>query len=123
MNKRIVLITIILTLIIIFIPQFTFAQPELGDLGLIFNNEDPQATVGTVRLLILLTVLTLAPSFLILTTCFTRIAVVLSFLRNALGTQQSPPNQLLLGLALFLTFFVMQPVYSQIMEEAVTPFF
>ncbi len=122
MNKRIVLITIILTLIIIFIPQFTFAQPELGDLGLIFNNEDPQATVGTVRLLILLTVLTLAPSFLILTTCFTRIAVVLSFLRNALGTQQSPPNQLLLGLALFLTFFVMQPVYSQIMEEAVTPF-
>ncbi|MEW8973752.1 MAG: flagellar type III secretion system pore protein FliP [Tissierellaceae bacterium] len=124
MTKRLALISTLLILLIVFIPEFTFAEPENGGLGIIFDeaNRGPQATVNTVKLLILLTVLTLAPSFLILTTCFTRIVVVLSFLRNALGTQQSPPNQLLLGLALFLTFFVMQPVYSQIMEEAVTPF-
>ncbi len=123
LNNRKGFTAIILIISIVLIPQCIFAQPELGDFGLIFNTEgNPQATVGTIRLLIFLTVLTLAPSFLILTTCFTRIAVVLSFLRNALGTQQSPPNQLLLGLALFLTFFVMQPVYSQVMKEAVTPF-
>src|SRR5690554_2793777 len=72
--------------------------------------------------MIFLTILTLAPSFLILTTSFTRIIVVLSFLRNALGTQQTPPNMLLIGLALFLTLFVMQPVYTVIMDEALTPF-
>lgn len=124
MSKRTIKIVTILVLITIFIPSISLAQPELGDLGLIFNSDDntPEATVGTVRLLILMTILTLAPSFLILTTCFTRIAVVLSFLRNALGTQQAPPNQLLIGLALFLTFFVMQPVYTQVMDEAITPF-
>lgn len=124
MKRDLVLIAYILIFLVILIPNISYAQPEVGDLGLIFNSDgnDPQATVGTVRLLILLTVLTLAPSFLILTTCFTRITVVLSFLRNALGTQQAPPNQLLLGLALFLTFFVMQPVYTEIMEEAITPF-
>ena len=74
------------------------------------------------RLLILLTVLSLAPSFLILTTCFTRIVVVFSFLRSGLGTQQSPPNQILIGLALFITFFIIQPVFSEINEEAIQPF-
>ncbi|MPW24805.1 flagellar type III secretion system pore protein FliP [Alkalibaculum sp. M08DMB] len=97
---------------------------EDGNIGINFNldNEDPQATVDTVKIFILMTVLMLAPSFLILTTSFTRIIIVLSFLRNAMGTQQTPPNQLLIGLALFLTFFIMQPVYSQVMDEAVTPF-
>ena len=104
-------------------PQFTFAEGGTDITGLIFNSEDgPEATVDTVKLLIFLTVLTLAPSFLILTTCFTRIIVVLSFLRSALGTQQTPPNQLLIGLALFLTVFIMQPVYSQVKETAIDPF-
>lgn len=123
MTKRFILTTIILFLIILMIPQITFAQPLTDTISQLFNSDgEPQATVDTVKLLIMLTVLSLAPSFLILTTCFTRIVVVLSFLRNALGTQQAPPNQILIGLALFLTFFVMQPTYSRVMDEAVTPF-
>lgn len=115
---------LLLLIFMVLAPQTTYAIDDTGNLGLLFNNDEnePEATVDTVKLLIMMTVLTLAPSFLILTTCFTRIIVVLSFLRNALGTQQSPPNQLLLGLALFLTFFIMQPVYTQVMDEAVTPF-
>jgi len=96
----------------------------LGDFGINFNNPtgDPQATVDTVRIFILLTILTLAPAFIILTTCFTRVVVVLSFLRNAMGSQQTPPNQVLMGLALFITLFVMTPVYNQVMDQAVNPF-
>src|SRR5690606_28108404 len=77
LSRKLFMITLILVLIAILIPSISFAQPELGDLGIIFDSDEntPQATVGTVRLLILLTILTLAPSFLILTTCFTRIAV------------------------------------------------
>ena len=106
----------------ILIPQTTHAE-QLNPIGFVFGNEgDAETTVDTMKLLVIMTVLTLAPSFLILTTSFTRIIVVLSFLRNAMGTQQSPPNQLLIGLALFLTFFVMQPIYSEIMETAVTPY-
>ncbi|MFC0267312.1 flagellar type III secretion system pore protein FliP [Kushneria aurantia] len=71
--------------------------------------------------LVLLTSLTFLPAALLMMTGFTRIIIVLSLLRNALGTQSSPPNQVLLGLALFLTFFVMSPVFSQIYEEAWQP--
>ena len=78
-------------------------------------------TVDTVRIMLFLTLLSLAPSFLILTTSFTRVIIVLSFLRNALGTQQAPPNTLLVGIALFITLFIMQPVYSGIMDEALNP--
>lgn len=77
----------------------------------------------SVKLLLLLTVLSLAPSILILMTCFTRIIIVLSFVRTALGTQQMPPNQVLVGLALFLTFFIMTPVFQQVNKEALTPLF
>jgi len=76
----------------------------------------------TVDIVILLTILTLLPSIILMLTGFTRILIVLSFVRNALGMQQTPPNQVLIGLALFLTFFVMQPVFSQIYNEAYTPF-
>lgn len=69
-----------------------------------FNNSSPENVSLSVKLLLLLTVLSLAPSILILMTCFTRIIIVLSFVRTALGTQQMPPNQVLVGLALFLTF-------------------
>jgi flagellar biosynthetic protein FliP len=69
-----------------------------------------------------LTVLTLAPAILIMMTAFTRIIIVLSFVRQALGTQQMPPNQLLVGLALFLTFFVMSPFFTKVNDEALQPF-
>ena len=123
MKKRFVILLLFLVLIFTLIPNRTFAEGGTGLTDLIFGSQDgPEGTVDSVKLLILLTVLSLAPSILILTTCFTRIIVVLSFLRNALGTQQAPPNQLLIGLALFLTLFIMQPIYGQIMEEAINPF-
>ncbi len=81
---------------------------------------EPVATV--LQIVFLLTVLTLAPAILILTTSFTRITVVLGFVRNALATQQMPPNQVLIGLALFLTFFVMAPVFGAINQQAVQPY-
>src|SRR5690606_15959051 len=74
-----------------------------------------------VQLLVLLTVLTLAPSILIMMTSFTRIIVVLGFLRNALGTNSTPPNQVLVGIAIFLSLFVMAPTLGQINEDAVQP--
>lgn len=124
MTKKLVILTLIIILFVAFIPQNTYAVEDTGFLDLIFDSEDgsPEETVNSVKLLMLLTVLTVAPSFLILTTSFTRIVVVLSFLRNALGTQQAPPNQALVGLALFLTLFIMQPVYTEVMEVAVNPF-
>ncbi len=75
-----------------------------------------------VQLLLLMTVLTLAPSILILMTSFTRLVVVFSILRTALGLQQSPPTQVIIGLSLFLTFFVMQPVFSDIDQNALQPY-
>ncbi len=77
---------------------------------------------ASLQMLLVLTVLTLAPSILIMMTSFTRIIVVLHFVRSALGTQTTPPNQVLIGLALFLTLFIMTPVVTQINEEAVQPF-
>jgi flagellar biosynthetic protein FliP len=75
-----------------------------------------------VQVVIVLTFLTLAPAILIMMTSFTRIVVVLSFLRQALGTQQAPPNQVLISLALFLTLFIMTPVFSRINNEALQPY-
>ena len=75
-----------------------------------------------IQLLLLLTVLTLAPSILILMTSFTRLVIVFSILRTALGLQQSPPTQVIVGLSLFLTFFVMQPVFQEIDEGALQPY-
>ncbi len=76
----------------------------------------------TVQILLLLTALSLAPAFVILMTSFTRIVVVLGFLRQALGTQQSPPTQVLVGLALFLTIFIMGPVWEKVNETALQPY-
>ena len=74
------------------------------------------------QIFFLMTILSLAPGLLIMTTSFTRIVVVLSFLRNALGTQQAPSNQIIIGLSLFLTFFVMGPVWQQINTQALQPY-
>ena len=86
-----------------------------------YNNEDGTIS-GSIRILLVLTILSLAPSLLIMLTSFTRIIIVLHFLRTAIGTQTAPPNQVLIGLALFLTLFIMQPVFSDINENAIKPF-
>ncbi|MDP4155344.1 MAG: flagellar type III secretion system pore protein FliP [Bacillota bacterium] len=88
-----------------------------------FNSNSPENVSTSVKLLLLLTVLSLAPSILILMTCFTRIVVVLSFVRTALATQQMPPNQVIVGLSLFLTFFIMAPTFQQVNKDALTPLF
>ena len=76
----------------------------------------------TLQLLGLMTVLTLLPSILLMMTSFTRIIIVLSLLRQALGTAQTPPNQILLGIALFLTIFIMAPVFTQVYDDAIDPY-
>jgi flagellar biosynthetic protein FliP len=87
------------------------------------QSSDPKQVASTLQIIVLLTVLTLAPALIVMTTSFTRIIIVLSFLRNALGTQQSPPNQVLVGFALFLTFFIMAPLWSNIYDQALKPYF
>ena len=89
----------------------------------IFSESDPTNVSTSIRLLILLTVLSLAPSILILMTSFARIVIVLSFTRTALATNQMPPNQVIIGLALFLTFFIMAPTFQQVNEQALQPLF
>ncbi|WP_164215470.1 flagellar type III secretion system pore protein FliP [Virgibacillus sp. YIM 98842] len=88
-----------------------------------FSGSDPSNVSTSVKLILLLTVLALAPSILILMTSFTRIIVVLSFVRTSLATQQMPPNQVLIGLGLFLTFFIMAPVFSDVYDNALQPLF
>ena len=84
--------------------------------------DNPEKVSSALQILVLLTILTLAPAILIMTTSFARIIIVLSFLRQAMGTQQTPPTQILIGLALFLTMFVMGPVWSEINEGALKPY-
>jgi len=81
----------------------------------------PSDMAVTIQIFLLLTILSLAPGLLIMTTSFTRIVVVLSFLRTALGTQSAPSNQIILALAMFLTFFIMSPIWNQINQEAYQP--
>ncbi len=91
-----------------------------GGWSINYNSEDATLS-STVRMLLVLTILTLAPSFLIMMTSFTRIIIVLHFLRTAMGTQTAPPNQVLVGLTLFLTFFIMWPTFQEINEKAIKP--
>ena len=88
-----------------------------------FNSSSADNVSTSVKLLLLFTVLSLAPSILILMTSFTRIMIVLSFVRTSLATQQMPPNQVLIGLSLFLTFFIMAPTFQEVNDEALTPLF
>ncbi len=86
------------------------------------DTQDPQNVSTAIQLLLLITVLSLAPAVLVMVTSFTRIIVVLSLVRNAIGIPQLPPNQVMIGLALFLTAFVMAPAIKQINNEAVQPY-
>src|SRR5699024_9240626 len=89
----------------------------------IFSGSDSTNISTSVQLILLLTIFSLAPGILILMTSFTRIVVVLSFVRTSLATQQMPPNQVLIGLALFLTFFIMAPTFHQVYDNALQPLF
>jgi flagellar biosynthetic protein FliP len=86
------------------------------------ETENPDEVAVVLQIIALLTVLSLAPAILILMTSFTRLVVVFHFLRQAMGTQQTPPNQVLIGLALFITFFIMSPVWQQVYGSALKPY-
>lgn len=85
------------------------------------NSPEKMATV--IQLLFILTILSLAPAILLMLTSFTRVVIVFSLLRHALGTQQMPPNQIIVGLSLFITLFIMAPVWQRINTEALTPYY
>lgn len=94
--------------------------PKIGiDVG---TADSPEDVSVTIQILILMTVLSLAPSILIMTTSYLRIIIVFHFLKSALGTQQVPPSQMLAGLALFITFFVMAPTWNKVNDQALKPF-
>lgn len=98
-------------------------DPAANFMRIDMSGSDDPGRVGVVlQIFLLLTVLSLAPSILIMVTCFTRIAIVLSLLRQALGTNQLPPNQIIIGLTLFLTFFIMTPVWQAVHRDALEPY-
>lgn len=84
--------------------------------------ESPQQVSNALQVLFVLTILSVAPAILLMTTCFTRIVIVLGFVRQAMGTQNMPPTQVILGLSLFLSFFVMSPTFNKINSEALQPY-
>ncbi|MBT5867876.1 MAG: flagellar type III secretion system pore protein FliP [Nitrospinaceae bacterium] len=123
-NKRNSLILILVALVIfvggMVLPAEAIPLPSI-QLGM-EDMDDPGKVSSALQILFMLTILTLAPSILIMTTSFARIIIVLSFLRQAMGTQQTPPTQILIGLGLFLTLFVMGPTWGEINKNALQPY-
>ena len=116
-------ILILFLILLVVVPNFIEAQQSVPKVTLgVQGSEDPKDFVLSMKIVALLTILGLAPSILIMMTSFTRIIVVFHFLRTALATRSTPPNQILIGLALFITFFVMKPVFSEINSEAIQPY-
>lgn len=124
-SKNIKMVSFLLIFLVI---GFTTAYAAPADIAVpklnisVDGSQTPKEYVDNIKLLILLTILTLLPSLILTMTCFTRISVVFGFLRSALGTQQSPSNQILVGLALFLTLFIMTPTFTKINTDAIVPY-
>ena len=111
----------LLVVLLLMVPDPLLAQSGLPALTL--NGEDGETTYSlSLQILVLMTALTVLPSIVLGMSAFTRIIIVLSILRQALGTQQTPPNQVLVAIALFLSFFVMQPVLTDLYDNALTPY-
>jgi len=126
MRKVILLVIAVLLLM----PAFSFAQDNKAKTGMnipifevsVKENGTNQEVATSIKLLLLLAVISVAPSILLLTTCFIRISVVLDFIKKSLSLQNTPPNQMILALALFLTIFVMWPVFNNIYTDSFKPF-
>lgn len=124
-ERKFLIVVAAVVLLVGWLVSPVLAEPfQIPDINLSVEGgpEGPEGVSQTLQLLALLTVLSLAPAIIILLTSFTRIIVVLSFLRSALATQQMPPNQVLIGLALFLTFFVMAPTWKDVNANALQPY-
>jgi flagellar biosynthetic protein FliP len=114
---------LLILVLVVVLPQMLSAQTALPKLTIgIDKTNNPTEFVPTLQLLFLITILSLAPSILIMMTSFTRIIIVFHFLRQSLATQSVPTNQILVGLALFLTFFIMKPVITKINDTALQPY-
>lgn len=115
-------LVLLILAILIFIPEARAQSIGIPAISVAGGNGDGQVYTVTLEILAVMTVLTLLPAILLMMTSFTRIIIVLSILRQALGTAQTPSNQIILGLALFLTLFIMSPVFDQINQVAVQPY-
>ena len=111
-----------LLLLLMFVPCLVQAQPGLDVLSVIDNQAGGQTYTLSIKIFFLMTALTLLPAAVLMMTSFTRIIIVLAILRQALGTAQTPSSQILIGLALFLSFFVMTPVIDEIYQSSVQPY-
>lgn len=124
MSKKVMYATLLTIGLSLFIANGAFAADPIPGINIDIGSTSGQegGASSTLSIILLITVLSLAPSILVLMTSFTRIAIVLGFVRTSLGTQQMPPNQVLIGLSLFLTFFVMAPTFGQINQTALQPY-
>ena len=109
-------------LMLLAMPGLVAAEPGIPAVSLLDNDSGGQTWSVSIQILMLMTALTLLPSLVLAATSFTRIVIVLAILRQALGMPQTPPNQVLIGLALFLSFFVMSPMLNRMYEESVDPY-
>lgn len=123
--RRKYLVAVSMSIGILFLAVAAWAQPlALPNISLNIGSTADQGKAATVvQLLFILTVLSLAPAILLMATSFTRLVIVLSLVRQAMGTQQVPTNQIIIGLALFMTFFIMTPVWQQINDKALKPYY
>jgi flagellar biosynthetic protein FliP len=124
MRQKRLIATLCLMLILLVVVSASAQPVALPNISLNIGGSADQGKASTVvQLLLILTVLSLAPAILMMVTSFTRIVIILSLVRHALGVQQMPSNQIIIGLAMFLTFFIMAPVWQQVNEEALKPYY
>jgi flagellar biosynthetic protein FliP len=114
--------TLLVILIGVFLPHSALADPGIPALTLNTNPDGSQEYTMTLQVLAIMTALSLIPAFIMMMTSFTRIIIVLSILRQAIGLQQSPSNQILIGVSLFLSLFIMAPVFEKVNENALQPY-
>lgn len=125
MNKRKLAFALFCMLLLLCVsaPSAALAADPIPGISVdIGNAQGSEGASNTITLILLITILSIAPSILIMMTSFTRIVIVLGFVRTALGTQQMPPNQVLIGIALFLTLFIMSPTLGEINQSALQPY-
>ncbi|AWB44308.1 flagellar biosynthetic protein FliP [Paenibacillus sp. CAA11] len=121
MKKKLVIIALLLMLFSVFAATASAADP-IPDINIQVGDSGGKPSTSSLSILLMVTVLSVAPAILVLMTSFTRIVVVLGFVRSSLGTQTTPPNQVLVGLALFLTLFIMSPTISAVNDVALQPY-
>ncbi|WP_454190582.1 flagellar type III secretion system pore protein FliP [Paenibacillus sp. Marseille-Q7038] len=122
MNKKMVIVCLLWAVLHLMMGTEAYAQP-IPDINIeIGNGDSGEPSTSSLSIILFVTILSIAPAILVLMTSFTRIVIVLSFVRTSLGTNQMPPNQVLVGLALFLTLFIMSPTISTINDVALQPY-